>query len=155
VVRYDPVGVLVYGMVYSIPWGRIGRIGSKLAPKSRISCAWPGKFLRSPRNISPHFRQRPALRQYWRYTGSHSPEWLPKIKSTLGISPDIGDRKINSEARFRQYGDRLKTLFRALVLRCQSWVHMAECTRSKQYVFVREHLPSSIFLLVAASLCGG
>jgi hypothetical protein len=46
--------------------------------------------------------------------GSHSPEWRPKIKSSIGVSPDTGDRKINCQARFRQYGDRLKTLFRAL-----------------------------------------
>jgi hypothetical protein len=29
--------------------------------------------------------------------GSHSPDWRPKIKSSLGISPDTGDRKINSQ----------------------------------------------------------
>jgi hypothetical protein len=67
-----------------------------------------GMFCHNSANVHTYARTGDML-------GIHSPDWRPKIKSSLGISPDTGDRKINSQARFRQYGDRLKTLFRALV----------------------------------------
>jgi hypothetical protein len=66
-----------------------------------------GMFCHSSANVNTYASTGDML-------GIYSPEWRPKIKSSFGISPDTGDRQINSQARFRQYGDRLKTLFRAL-----------------------------------------
>jgi hypothetical protein len=109
VVRYNPVGVLLY-----IGWHFEGsgpdwrQIRESPAPGPANLREAIGMFCHNSANVHTYASTGDML-------GIHSPEWRPKIKSSLGISPDTGDRKINSQARFRQYGDRLKTLFRALL----------------------------------------
>jgi hypothetical protein len=114
--RLDAGGAVLSGRCTFVHWVHFEgsgpnwrQIGESPAPRPANLREAIGMFCHDPANVHTYASTGDML-------GIHSPEWRPKIKSSLGISPDTGDRKINSQARFRHYGDRLKTLFRALVI---------------------------------------
>jgi hypothetical protein len=90
----------------------LGRYSRQIREKSSARARNTfGKALGVFRQVSPDAGNLPC----WRYSLRPFARMAMKNDLGRGVSPDTGDRKINSYAQFRQSGDKLKTLFRALV----------------------------------------